>query len=322
MSAYEKQRAVVIGGLGFIGAHLVDRLQQQRADVTIVTPSVSRHAAAAARFAARGVRLVEGDLRDASAMRCSVDGAGIVFNLAGQSGAVQSMEDPFTDLDVNLRGNLVLLEALRAANPRAKLVFVSSRLTYGRAGCGAIAEDHPVDPGCTHAIHKVAVERYLQLYGQVYGLTYTIARLTNPYGPGQPRERTAYGVVNRMIHLALAGETLRVYGDGSQQRDYIYIDDAADALLALGASDAANGNIYNVGSGSGISFADMARTVAGVAGGGCVESVPWPELAERVETGDFVADISRIRRDTGWQPRVALADGLERTVAFHRAHAL
>jgi nucleoside-diphosphate-sugar epimerase len=313
-------RALVIGGLGFLGVNLTRRLSALGATVTIVTPSIDRHAEAAADAVARGARLVEGDLRDERVMREAVEGQGCVFNLAGQSGAVRSMEDPATDLDVNTRGNLVLLEALRTGNPGATLVFVSSRLVYGRTGHDPVAEDRTPAPTCIHAVHKVAVEQYLELYGRLYGLRFAIARLTNPYGPGQPRERTAYGVVNRLIHLALADETLSVYGDGRQLRDYIYVDDAIDALIALGTSDASSGRIYNVGSGTGTPIAEMARTIAAIAGGGRIQSVPWPDLAERIETGDFVADVSRIRRELGWQPRVALRDGLERTIAFYRAH--
>jgi UDP-glucose 4-epimerase len=318
---YGDRAVLVAGGLGFIGSHLTDRLASLRARVTVVTPAIEHHRDAAANYAARGIRILEGDLRDADAMRTAVAGADVVFNLAGQSGAVRSMEDPWTDLDVNCRGNLVLLEALRTVNPAAKLVFVSSRLAYGRAGADPVAEEQVADPLCVHAVHKVAVEQYLKLYGHLYGLRFTVARLTNPYGPGQPTERTAYGIVNRMIHLALSDEALPVYGDGRQRRDYIYIDDAVDALLRLGESNAGTGRTYNVGSGTGTPLVEMARAITEMAGRGHIAFVSWPALAERIETGDFVADITRIRREIAWEPRVPLTDGLERTIAFYRAHA-
>jgi nucleoside-diphosphate-sugar epimerase len=231
------------------------------------------------------------------------------------------MEDPFTDLDVNCRGNLVLLDALREENPSAKLVFVSSRLAYGRVGADPVTEDRVPSPTSVHAVHKLAVEQYLQVYRHVYGLACTTARLTNPYGPGQPSDRTAYGVINRMIHQALAGDRIPIYGDGRQRRDYIYIDDAVAALLKLAELPASAGRTYNVGSGVGTPLVDMARAVTSIAGGGRLEMVAWPPLAERTETGDFVADVGRIRRELGWEPRVSLAEGLQRTVAFYRAHA-
>ena len=321
MNAFEQRRVLVVGGFGFIGVNLCERLRTLGARVTIATRAVDRHLAAAADAEARGTRVVEGDLRDAGAMRAAVAGQDVVFNLAGQSGAVLSMEDPFTDLDVNCRGNLVLLDALRAANASAKLVFVSSRLAYGRVGDGPVNEDLVPDPTSMHAVHKVAVEQYVKIYGRVYGLACTIARLTNPYGPGQPSERTAYGVVNRMIHQALEGGRIAVYGDGRQRRDYIYVDDAVTALLKLAESRDSAGRTYNVGSGVGTPLVEMARAITAIAGGGSLEMIAWPPLAERIETGDFVADIGRIRREIGWEPCVPLDEGLRRTVAFYRAHA-
>lgn len=321
MNGYQHRRVLVIGGFGFIGINLTERLRALGARVTVATRSVERHRPVAADAEARGTRVVECDLRDITGMRVAVADQDVVFNLAGQSGAVRSMEDPFTDLDVNCRGNLVLLEALREHNHSAKLVFVSSRLAYGRVGADPVTEDHVPSPTCIHAVHKVAVEQYLQIYGKVYGLLCTTARLTNPYGPGQPSERTAYGVVNRMIHQALAGNPIVVYGDGRQRRDYIYIDDAVAALLKMADSPESTGRTYNVGSGVGTPLVDMARAITAMAGGGRLEMVAWPPLAEQIETGDFVADIGRIHQELGWEPRVTLADGLERTVAFYRAHA-
>jgi nucleoside-diphosphate-sugar epimerase len=242
----------------------------------------------------------------------------IVFNLAGQSGAVRSMEDPWTDLDVNCRGTLVLLEALRAAGSRAKVVVAGSRLEYGRAARLPVAEDAPGEPLCLHAVHKRTVEEYLRLYGRLFGVRYAVARVTNPYGPGQPRGRTAYGVINRLIHLALAGETLTIYGDGSQLRDYVHVDDVVTALVALAESSAADGRAYNVGSGVGTKLIDVAHTLVALAGRGRVQQVAWPRLAAQIETGDFVADISRIRQDLGWAPAVGLREGLERTMAHYR----
>jgi UDP-glucose 4-epimerase len=321
VSGYRDARVLVIGGLGFIGTNLTQRLAGMGARVTVATPAIDHHRDEAAALSARGIRVVEADLRNADAMRNAVIGQQVIFNVAGQSGAVRSMEDPWTDLDVNCRGNLVLLEAIRTASAGAKLVFVSSRLAYGRTGTDPVTEDQLADPLCVHAVHKLAVEQYLKLYRHLYGLRFTVARLTNPYGPGQPSARTAYGIVNRMIHLALSGEALPVYGDGLQRRDYIYIDDAVNALLRLGETDASDGRMYNVGSGTGTAFVDMAQAITTIAGGGRVTFLPWPELAQRIETGDFVADIERIRTELGWEPIVPIAEGLTRTVAFYRAHA-
>src|SRR5262249_17732833 len=164
-ASYVRRPVAVVGGFGFIGWNLVDRLVGLGARVTVVTRALDRHRAAAAAIEARGVAVREGDLRDAAAMREAVLGQEIVFNLAGQSGAADSMRDPWTDLDVNCRGNLVLLEALRQRAAQAKLVFVSSRLAYGRVGPLPAREDRAPDPLCIHAVHKLAVEQYLAVYG-------------------------------------------------------------------------------------------------------------------------------------------------------------
>jgi UDP-glucose 4-epimerase len=319
MRGYAGRRVLVVGGLGFIGGNLCRRLARENASVTVVTPSRARHLEEAADLEVRGIRIVEGDIRDRDAMSAAVERQHLVVNLAGQSGAERSMEDPWTDLDVNCGGALSLLDAMRAANRDATLLFTGSRLEYGRVGSAPVGETHAAEPLCVHAIHKLTVEHYLKLYRQLFGIRYVIARVTNPYGPGQPRSRTAYGVVNRMIHLALDGDVLPIYGDGRQRRDYIYIDDAVDAMLALAASDHAEG-VYNVGTGIGTAIVDMAQAITAIAGGGRVERVQWPVLAEQIETGDFVADVSRIRHDVGWQAAVTLDDGLRRTVAHYRAH--
>ena len=312
------RRSLVIGGLGFIGVNLADRLLTAGDDVTLVTPNRARHEARAAAFADRGAHIVEGDLRDRDAMALAVAGQHVVFNLAGESGAVRSMEDPWTDLDVNCMGNLSLLEALRTANRDARLVFVGSRLQYGKQDAQPVNEDQEPEPLCLHAIHKLTVERYLKLYATLYGVQYTIARVTNPYGPGQPESRTAYGIVNRLIHLALAGKPLTVYGDGAQRRDYIYVDDLVSALMTLAESPVSVGRAYNVGSGTGTRLIDMARTIIEIAGAGHAEHVDWPALAGQIETGDFIADITLIERELGWRPTIGLRDGLERTVALSR----
>jgi UDP-glucose 4-epimerase len=316
---YEHRQALVIGGLGFIGGRLSAALADAGAKVTIITPSRQKHHDAAIDLEARGIRILEGDVRDRSQMEAAVRGQDVIFNLAGQSGAVRSMEEPCADLDVNARGMLTLVEAVRRENRKARVVFTGSRLQYGRVGSAPVAETHESDPLCVHAVHKLVAEQYLRLYERLYGISYAVARVTNPYGPGQPRSRTAYGVVNRLIYLALAGEALPIYGDGKQRRDYIYIDDAVRALLSLGASTTSN--VYNVGTGEGTSIADMANAIVAAAGGGRLEFVAWPALAEQIETGDFVADISRIQADLGWRPAVSLAEGLRRTVKFYRAPA-
>jgi UDP-glucose 4-epimerase len=312
---------LVIGGLGFIGTNLTERLVGRGARVTVVTPSRERHEEQATALEQRGVRLIQGDVRDHGLMLDLVVDQQVIFNLSGQSGAVRSMEDPWTDLDVNCRGNLTVLESVRVKNPRAKLVFGGSRLQYGRPAATPVDEDATKDALCLHAIHKQTVEQYFRLYGQLFGIRFALARITNPYGPGQPHGRTSYGIINRLIQLAVSGQTLTIYGDGTQLRDYVHVDDVVSALIVLAESPEADGGIFNVGSGIGSRLVDVAARIVEIAGRGKVQHVPWPALAEQIETGDFVADISRIARELRWAPSIDLRDGLEQTIAYYRSLA-
>src|SRR5262252_1908073 len=176
MNGFQDRAVLVVGGLGFIGGRLSSALVDAGARVTIVTPSRKRHHDAALELEARGVRVIDGD-----------------------------------DRDVNGRGMLTIIEAVRRESPQARVVFAGSRLEYGRVGSDPVAETHETDPLCVHAVHKLVAEQYLRLYERLYGISYAVARITNPFGPGQPRSRTAYGVVNRLIYLALAGEPLPIY---------------------------------------------------------------------------------------------------------------
>ena len=292
-------RVLVTGGRGFIGSNLVRRLTEGGAAVEVLS----------------------GDIRDAGLMQRMVADRDVIYHLAGHSGAVRSIEDPFADLDVNYRGTLVLLEAMRHSGSPAKIVFAGSRLHYGHPHALPVAESQPAQALSLHAVHKTAAESALQVYGRLFGIRTVVARITNPYGPGQPRERVAYGVINRLIHQALAGDVLPIYGDGRQLRDYVHIDDVIAALTEMGASSSADGKTYNVGSGVGTALVDAAQLIVDIAGGGRVEHVAWPELAARVETGDFVADVSKIRNELGWTPAIPLRRGLEQTVSFYRLHA-
>jgi UDP-glucose 4-epimerase len=306
---------LVVGGLGYIGTNLVTALFDAGAEVTIVTPARAHHHAVWSAVEDRGGTMIEADVRHVDAMRSAVSGQNVVFNLSGQSGAVQSVQEPLLDLDVNCAGNLALLEALRLEAPAAKLVFTGSRLVYGAPRVLPVSEEHALAPLCPHGVHKAVVEQYLTLYRQLHGIRATTLRITNPYGCGQPVGRSAYGVINFLIHRALAGQTLPLFGDGRQLRDYVFIGDLVAALLAVGHDSRSDGRVYNVGSGIGTSMIDMARLVVELVGAGRVEHQPWPPMVQEIDTGDFVADITRIEREIGWRPTTPLAEGLRKTVS-------
>ena len=268
----------------------------------MLTPNRAKHDEDAAAFERDGIEVIEGDLRDQPLLETLVVGRQLIFNLSGQSGAVRSMEDPWTDLDVNVRGNLVLLEALRARNPGAKVVFAGSRLQYGHVDHLPAGEDAPQTALCLHAIHKQTVEKYFDLYSRLFGIRYSVARITNPYGPGQPSSRTAYGVINRMIHLAIADRALTSTATACScgttctsmtwWRRWSRWRRRLPPTGVPTTSAAAKAPSWSIWRSRSSRLPD----------GGRIEHVAWPPLAQQVETGDFIADIGRIQHELGWRP--------------------
>ena len=319
--SYRGRRVLITGGTGFIGSNLVAELLADGAEVAVLARSPLPERGGRAELLRR-VWHFRGDVREPLLVREAVAGREVIFNLAGHSGSVSSNDEPFDDLDMNLRGQLVLLEACRRLPaPLPRVVFASSRLVYRPGVPLPVAEDAPTGPISLYGVHKLAGENYHLLYRHLYGMPAAVLRITNPYGHFQREEQDRYGIVNWFIHLAVAGRDLPVFGDGRQVRDYVHVDDVVSALLAAGSESAADGQLLNIGGGSGTPFADMAAAVVAEAGSGRVVHQPWPEQAAKVETGDFVADIGRAAEVLGWRPRIGLADGLRRVVAQYRKEA-
>jgi UDP-glucose 4-epimerase len=241
-----------------------------------------------------------------------------VFNLAGRSGSISSNSSPFDDLDINARGQLTLLEAVRESAPDAKIVFASSRLVYAPGLQTPVGESAPTKPISIYGIHKLAGEHYHLLYERMYGIRTAVLRITNPYGPHQRPEQNRYGIINWFIQQALRGQELNVYGDGHQLRDYVHIEDVVRALMSAGERETADGTILNIGSGTPVSFRQMADLIVECAASGSVRSIDWPANAAKVETGDFYADIRLVERTLGWQPTVRLRDGISDTITRYK----
>lgn len=319
---YEGKRVMVTGGLGFIGSNLATRLVELGANVLLVDPLID--ATGANRYNIAGIedrvatRLV--DVRDALAMGRLVEGQDIIFNLAGQVSHIDSMRDPFTDLDINCRAQLSLLEACRQTNPGVKVIFASTRQIYGRPDYLPVDERHLLHPTDVNGINKMAGEWYHILYNNVYGLRACSLRLTNTYGPRMLVKNSRQTAIGWFIKQVLDGEEVQLFGDGSQLRDFTFVDDAADAFLRAGASDVSNGQVFNVGGDEPISLRDLLDAMIEIAGTGRYRLVPFPEDKKAIDIGSVYADDSKIRRALGWEPRTSLRDGLARTIAFYREH--
>ena len=230
------------------------------------------------------------------------------------------MQDPHTDLEINCRAQLTLLEACRIHNPRVKVVFAGTRQVYGRPDSLPVTESHLVRPTDVNGINKAAGEYYHVVYNNVFGVGACSLRLTNVYGPRQLIKHNRQGFIAWFIRQVVEDREIQLYGDGGQLRDFVFVDDAADAFLRAGASDACNGQAYNVGGSEPISLRDLVELLIDIAGTGRFRLVEWPPEKKAIDIGDFHADSSLIRRTLGWRPATPLREGLTRTIEFYRAH--
>ena len=319
---YRDRRVMITGGLGFIGSNLARQLVDLGADVLIVDSLISDYGGNL--FNIHGIedriRVNIADIRQESTMQYLVRDREVIFNLAGQVSHIDSMRDPYTDLEINCRAQLSMLEACRRRNPDVKVVFAGTRQVYGKPDHLPVDERHLVRPTDINGINKVAGEYYHLVYNHVFGVRACSLRLTNVYGPRQLIKHNRQGFIAWFIRLAIEGGEIQVFGDGSQLRDFVFVDDAADAFLRAGASDACNGEVFNVGGMEPISHRHLVELLLEIAGTGSVRYVEWPSDKRRIDIGSFYSDSSRFNQTTGWEATVGLRDGLRRTVAFFREH--
>ena len=319
---YRDRPVLITGGLGFIGSNLARQLVALGARVLIVDsliPDCGGNLFNISGIEDR-VRVNIVDIRQQSTMNDLVCGHDVIFNLAGQVSHIDSMQDPSTDLDINCRGQLCVLEACRRNNTSVKVVFAGTRQIYGRADTLPVAEDHLVRPTDVNGINKAAGEYYHLVYNNVFGIRACSLRLTNVYGPRQLIKHSRQGFAGWFIRLALENREIQIFGDGTQVRDFVYVDDAVDAFLRAGADDVSNGEVFNVGGREPITHGDLVELMIRLAGSGRFRCVAWPPDKKAIDIGDFYADSSKIRSTLGWQPVTPLAEGLRRTFEFYRAH--
>jgi len=322
-SPYAGAKVLVTGGLGFLGSWLAARLVELDAEVTVVDSLIPEYGGNPynIREIMDQVHVNYSDIRDPWSIRHLVTDQRFIFNLAGQVSHIDSMQDPETDLDINCKAQLSLLEALRYQNPDAVVVFAASRQQYGRPQFVPVTEDHPLVPVDVNGINLIAGEAYHLLYSQVYGIRTTSLRLTNTYGPHLLMKHGRQGFITVFIRRAIEGEDLEVFGDGNQLRDFTYASDAVDAFLAAGVTESMYGKAFNVGGERPVPLIEVAQLCQDIAGnGGTVTTVPWPEERKRIDIGSIYVDHTRLTDATGWQPQVSLEDGLKRTIDFYKNH--
>lgn len=313
---------LITGGLGFIGSNLARRLVCEGHRVTLLDSLIPQYGGNFANivdFCDR-VRINISDLRDPFATRELLKGVDLVFNLAGQTSHADSMTDPFTDLDINARSQLALLESVRDVCPEAVVVFASTRQIYGRPKYLPVNESHPIRPVDVNGVNKVAGEQFHLLYHDAYGISTTALRLTNTYGPCMRVKDARQTFLGVWIRNLLKGEPILVFGDGKQLRDFNYVDDVVDALIRAAATPACYGKAFNLGHSEVIDLAGLAQLLVASVPGANWHLVPFPPERKAIDIGNYYSDYSLASELLGWQPQVALVSGLATTLSYYRQH--
>jgi UDP-glucose 4-epimerase len=321
--AFRGRRVLITGGLGFLGSTLARELVAAGAHVLVVDSLVPEYGGSLENVRDIRDRLTINisDVRDVHSLRHLIRGQDVLFNLAGQTSHIDSMVDPHTDLEINSTSQLSILETCRNYNPDVRVVFASTRQIYGRPRYLPVDEDHPIAPVDVNGINKTAGEWYHLLYGEVYHLRVSVLRLTNTYGPRMRVRDARQTFLGLWFRLLLTGQELTIFGDGTQRRDFNYADDAVRAFLLAATSEAALGEIFNLGGERPTTLVTLAELLVQANGGkGSFRLVPFPPDRAAIDIGDYYGDCAKICSALGWRPQVPLEQGLKRTLDFYRQH--
>lgn len=328
-NAYKNKKVLITGGLGFIGSNLAIKLVETGADVSIVDSMIPSYGGNLFNIKPieDKVKVNFSDIRDSHSMNRLVREKDIIFNLAGTLSHIDSMTDPMTDLEINCRAQLSLLESVRKYNPNARIIFAGTRNQYGKAKYLPVDEDHPQTPTDINGINNIAAEKYHLMYTKVYGIKTVSLRMTNTYGPRHQMRHSRQGVLNWFIRQILDGEEVVLFGGGKQRRDVNYVDDVIEALLLVAQSKTGWGEAYNLG-GIAISLSDFVKKTINIAGKlqnevrprmECV-SKPFTAERKRIEVGDYIADWTKMKKTYGWKPKVTLDEGIRKTIDYYRKY--
>ena len=317
----EGKRVLVTGGLGFIGSNLSRTLCDLGAYVTVIDSMLPEYGGNLFNLTGYDGRLKVNisDVGDQYALKYLVRDQDFLFNLAGQVSHLDSMRDPYTDLDINVRAQIFILEACRQHNPNIRIVFASTRQIYGRPQYLPVDEKHPIVPVDVNGINKTAGEWYHLLYGQVYGLRVTSLRLTNTYGPRMRVKDGRQTFLGWWIRQVIEGEEIQVYGTGEQIRDLNFVDDVVDAILRAAVEPKAIGQVYNLG-GEPISLVNLAKLLIECNASGSFRIVPFPQERKVIEIGDYYGSYEKIKTELGWEPRISIKEGLKHTLDYYKKY--
>jgi nucleoside-diphosphate-sugar epimerase len=315
------KKILITGGLGFIGSNLALRLIEDNNSITIIDSLIPEYGGNKRNIEKikERVTINISDVRDTHAINQLVKGQDYLFNLAGQTSHMDSMNDPITDLDINAKAQLSILEACRKYNPDVRIVFASTRQIYGKPSYLPVDEKHPLHPVDVNGINKIAGEQYHILYQEVYGIASSVLRLTNTYGPRMRIKDARQTFLGVWIRNLLEGKPIQVFGDGKQRRDYNYVEDVLDGLVIAATQADAIGKVYNLGAPTPLSLEETAKIMCQEIEGSNYQLVAFPEDRKAIDVGDFVCDYSAFRNEFEWKPKVNFEEGIHRSLAyFHK----
>jgi len=316
----ENKRVLITGGLGFIGSNLARKLVESKNVVTVVDSLIPEYGGNLRNLHDLSDEIVikVADIRDESSINQLIKDQDYLFNLAGQTSHLDSMENPFIDLDINAKAQLSILEACRRNNPEIRIVFASTRQIYGKPEYLPVDEKHPQRPVDVNGINKIAGEQFHILYNKVYGIRTSVLRLTNTYGPRMRIKDARQTFLGIWIRNLLEGKAIQVFGDGKQRRDYNYVDDVLDALLIAATEVNAVGKVYNLGAPDPISLEETAKIMCQGFEGSDYQMIPFPKDRKAIDVGDFICDYSAFRDQFGWVPKVNFEEGIQQSIEYFR----
>ncbi len=315
-----KKNVLISGGLGFLGSNLAIKLVELGAKVTIIDSLIPEYGGNLWNIEPikDKVTVNISDVRDEHSMQYLIQGQEYFFNLAGQTSHLDSMNNPFTDLDINAKSQLSILEACRKYNPDIKVVFASTRQLYGKPRYLPVDENHPVVPVDVNGINKMSGECYHIVYNQVYGIKTIIFRLTNTFGPRMRIKDARQTFLGIWVKNLIENRPITIFGDGTQIRDYNYVDDVVEAFLNVEKSESWSGDIYNLGNNEPISLKSTAELMIEENKAGSFDFVAFPKELKKIDIGDYYSDYTKISTHLGWIPQTSNREGLKKTLKYFR----
>lgn len=322
LSIYKGSKVLITGGLGFVGSNLAIKLVELGADVTLMDSMIPDYGGNLFNIEPirEQVNINFNDIRDEYSMNYLVQGMDFIFHLAGQNCHVTSLVNPFPDIDMNIKGTAILMEACKKYNPHVKVIYTGTRGVYGSVEKIPASEDAPTNPKGIYEISNLTAEKIIKVYNDIHGIKSVLLRLTNVYGERAQMKHHRFGVANWFIRLAIDNQTIKVFGDGKILRDFLYIEDCVDAMLLCGATDNCYGDVFNVGVDKPTNFSELVDSIISIAKSGSWEFAPFSAERAAQEPGDFYSDISKINRITGWRPKHDLNTGLTKTINYYKKY--